>query len=269
MKTISQRVVKLLEKRGLIVKDEGVEDKYLDLKSTEPMDYIHSSSITYQIALGKYKGQKALSFKSLPNIKQKQEKEEPFLSKYSGFSLHAGVSCKSQERKKLEHICRYISRPSLSEERLSVNDKGQVIYKLKKPYSNGTTHIILSPLDFLSRLSSLIPRPRTHLTRYHGVFAPHFKYRSLITPKPKKEEKKEIKENRRSYSMGWAKRLKKVFGIDIQTCSNCGGKIKIISAIEEVHVIQRILTHRGEDYRIPGLFPPRGPPETDENFISL
>ena len=97
----------------------------------------------------------------------------------------------------------------------------------------------------------------------------------MITPKPKKEEIKEtkeieeIKENRKSYSMGWAKRLKRVFGIDIQTCSNCGGKIKIISAIEEVHVIQRILTHRGEDYRIPGLLPPRGPPETDENFISL
>ena len=141
------------------------------------------------------------------------------------------------KEKNWKHICRYISRPSLSEERLSVNDKGQLIYKLKKPYSNGTTHIIFSPLDFLSRLSSLIPRPRTHLTKYHAVFAPHFKYRSLIIPKPKKEE---IKENRKSYSMGWAKRLKRVFGIDIQTCSNCGGKIKIISAIEEVHVIQRI-----------------------------
>ena len=79
LKTISQRVVKLLEKRGLIVKEEGVEDKYLDLKSTQAMDHIHSSSITYQIALGKYKGQKALCFKSLPNIKQKQEKRKSLL----------------------------------------------------------------------------------------------------------------------------------------------------------------------------------------------
>ena len=104
----------------------------------------------------------------------------------------------------MSEILNYLSsRPSLSEERLSVNDKGQVIYKLKKAYSNGTTHIIFSPLHFLSRLSSLIPRPRTHLTRDHGVFAPHFKYRSLITPKPKEEE---IKENRRSYSMGTGKK---------------------------------------------------------------
>ena len=148
------------------------------------MDHIHSSSITYRIALGKYKGRKALSLKSIPNnAKRKQEKEHPFLSRYFGFSLHAGISCKSHERKKREHICRYISRPSLSEERLSVNAHGQVIYKLKKPYKNGTTHIVLSPLDFLSRLSSLVPRPRVHLTRFHGVFAPHFKYRSLIIPK--------------------------------------------------------------------------------------
>ena len=276
LKTIAQRIIKLLEKRGLIIKDEGVEDRFLDLKANEPMDHIHSSSITYRIALGKYKGRKVLSLKSIPNnAKRKQEKEHPFLSRYFGFSLHAGVSCKSHERKKREHICRYISRPSLSEERLSVNAHGQVIYKLKTPYQNGTTHIVLSPLDFLSRLSSLVPRPRVHLTRFHGVFAPHFKYRSLITPKQisskrsssaEKEEKKEI---RKSYSMGWAKRLKKVFGIDIQICSRCGGKVKIISAIEGAQLIQRILTHLGEDYKIPKLYPPRGPPETDNDFITV
>ena len=77
------------------------------------------------------------------------------------------------------------------------------------------------------------------------------------------------KENKKSYSMSWAKRLKRVFGIDIQTCSKCGGKVRVISAIEEAHVIQRILTHLGEDYRIPKLYPPRGPPETDEDFITV
>ena len=65
--------------------------------------------------------------------------------------------------------------------------------------------------------------------------------------------------------MSWAKRL---FRIDIQTCSRCGGKVKIISAIEETHVIQRILTHLGETVNIPKLYPVRGPPETDEDFIT-
>ena len=84
---------------------------------------------------------------------------------------------------------RYISRPALSEARLSLNNKGQVVYKLKTPYQNGTTHIVLSPLDFLSRLTSLIPRPRIHLIRFHGVFAPNCKYRSLIVPQTALTEK--------------------------------------------------------------------------------
>ena len=52
-----------------------------------------------------------------------------------------------------------------------------MVYKLKKAYDNGTTHIVLNPLDFLSRLASLIPKPKVNLVRFHGVFAPHFKYR--------------------------------------------------------------------------------------------
>ena len=91
LKTIAQRIVKLLEKRGLIVRDEGTGDKFLDLSPDEPMDQIHGSSITYRIALGKYKGQKALTLGSLPNSqnsKSQKDKDKPFLSKYSGFSLH-------------------------------------------------------------------------------------------------------------------------------------------------------------------------------------
>ena len=48
--------------------------------------------------------------------------------------LHAGVFCPAHNRKKLEHLCRYISRPSLSEARLSLNTQGQVVYKLKTVY---------------------------------------------------------------------------------------------------------------------------------------
>ncbi len=54
-------------------------------------------------------------------------------------------------------------------------------YELKTPWRNGTTHVIFEPLDFISRLVSLIPKPRVNLTRYHGVFAPNSKYRAQVT----------------------------------------------------------------------------------------
>ena len=123
-----------------------------------------------------------------------------------------------------------------------------------------------------SRLTSLIPRPRVHLIRFHGVFAPHFKYRSLIVPQPSlfdKTSHTEQKKSKQPYSIGWAKILKRVFDIDIQTCPKCGGQIKIISSILNPQVIKKILIHLEENAKIPGLAPPRGPPEIEESFVTI
>jgi hypothetical protein len=43
--------------------------------------------------------------------------------------------------------------------------------------------------------------------------------------------------------MNWARRLKRVFGIDIEVCARCGGKLRIIASIEEPEVIAQILAH--------------------------
>ena len=59
---------------------------------------------------------------------------------------------------------------------------GNIRYQLKTPYRDGTTHVIFEPLDFIARLSALVPKPRVNLTRFHGVFAPHSKHRALVTP---------------------------------------------------------------------------------------
>lgn len=43
--------------------------------------------------------------------------------------------------------------------------------------------------------------------------------------------------------MSWPQRLKRVFNIDIETCSACGGHARIIACIEDPVVIKRILDH--------------------------
>ena len=88
----------------------------------------------------------------------------------------------AHERDKLERLCRYISRPALSNQRLSLTRNRQIRYQLKTPYSDGTTHVLFEPLDFIARLVALVPRPRLNLTRFHGVFAPNSRHRRLITP---------------------------------------------------------------------------------------
>jgi hypothetical protein len=44
-------------------------------------------------------------------------------------------------------------------------------------------------------------------------------------------------------SISWAQRLKRVFDIDVTTCSECGGDVRIIASIEDPAVIQEILAH--------------------------
>ena len=66
----------------------------------------------------------------------------------AGFSLHAGVAAKANQRDKLERLCRYITRPAIAEQRLSLTNQGKVRYELKTPYRYGTTHVIFEPVDF-------------------------------------------------------------------------------------------------------------------------
>ena len=85
-------------------------------------------------------------------------------------------------RKKLEHLCRSITRPAIANERLTLNRAGQVVLTLKTPYQDGTTPIVMSPREFMQRLAALVPRPRLHLIRFHGVLAPNAKLRPQIIP---------------------------------------------------------------------------------------
>ena len=55
-------------------------------------------------------------------------------------------------------------------------------YELKKDWENGVTHVLLSPLELIEKLSALVPQPRMHLVRYSGVLAPNAKMRSVIIP---------------------------------------------------------------------------------------
>ncbi len=54
---------------------------------------------------------------------------------------------------------------ALANERVQTNAAGQVVLKLKSPWRDGTTHLVMSPLEFMQRLAALVPRPRLHLIR--------------------------------------------------------------------------------------------------------
>ena len=145
VQTIGQRVGTYLERQGLLVRD--MENTYLALESTEAsaMDDLLGHSISYRIVVGPHAGRKAFTLQTIPA--REGRKEDARLAKASGFSLHAGVATQTHQRRKLERLCRYIARPAVSTERLALTSQGNVRYTLKTPYRDGTTHIILQPLD--------------------------------------------------------------------------------------------------------------------------
>ena len=119
----------------------------------------------------------------------------------------------------------------------------------KTHYKNGTTHVVFEPLDFIARLAALVPKPRFHLTRFHGVFAPNSKHRAAVTSEGKEKqlpstatEFPAICEERRG-KMSWAMRLKRVLNIDVTVCRHCQGPVRIIACIEDRQVINKILAH--------------------------
>ncbi len=133
---------------------------------------------------------------------------------------------------------------------MAVVSNGNIRYQLKTPYRDGTTHVIFEPLDFIAKLAALIPKPRVNLTRYYGVFAPNNKWRAQVTPakrgkikKLQEEEGPDKSPTQHHIAMSWAQRLKRVFNIDIETCNECGGAVKVIACIEDTAVIQKILSY--------------------------
>jgi hypothetical protein len=133
-------------------------------------------------------------------------------------------------------MCRYVTCPAIANKRLSVNCAGQVMLKLKTSYRDGTSHLVMSPLEFMQRLAVLVPRPRLDLIRFHGVLAPHAKLRAAIVPIPAQTTTAHAADCAHAHDasahMSWARLLKRVFDLDVERCV-CGGKLKIIAAIEE------------------------------------
>jgi hypothetical protein len=109
-------------------------------------------------------------------------------------------------------------------------------------------------MQFMQRLAALVPRPRLHLIRFHGVLAPNAKLRSKVVPAPLPQTAQNegdcSHECGKSARMTWARLFKRVFDIDVERCE-CGGKLKRIA------VIEKILKHIGLDPQPPPIAPAR------------
>jgi hypothetical protein len=145
--------------------------------------------------------------------------------------------------------------------RIALNPKRLVgwIVKLtlKTPYSDGTTHLLFTPEEFIEKLCAIIPPPKSHLVRWGGVFASNSPLRRRVVVKPDKKKGFDFGDGKkRVRNKSWSLMLARVFKIDVLKCS-CGGDLRPLGAIKDLDQVQRYLKHAGIDCVPPSRAPPR------------
>ena len=145
-----------------------------------------------------------------------------------------------------------MSRPPLAQGSLQRISDEEYAFKLKTPWSDRTTHLILSPMELIEKLAALVPIPRVNLVRYHGILAPNAKNRKKVVPK--KPDKEELHKTRglSKNRLLWAALLKRTFNLNMEVCPHCGGQMRIVAAITDRASIKRYLDGVGLPSEIPG-----------------
>ena len=175
-----------------------------------------------------------------------------------GFNVHAQTRIAAHDRQGLGRLCRYLHRPPLAQGRLELRPNGNVRLGLKRQWEDGTQSIVFEPLDFLSKLAALVPPPRMHRTRYHGLWASHAKARAAVVPAcagdaqcpdghadSRGGTEKAPAGERRSKRYAWAKLMARAFAIDVLCCAKCGSRMQRIAFVTRPASIRAVLSSVG------------------------
>jgi hypothetical protein len=103
-----------------------------------------------------------------------------------GFNVHAGVRIAAGDDLGRERLARYGARPPLSLERLRLLPGGRVAWRFKYVDRGRKGKLrVMTAMELMARLSTIIAPPRFPLVRYGGVLAPRSAWRREVVPKPR------------------------------------------------------------------------------------
>ena len=226
-----------------------------------------AASIQQRVATGPRAGHPVRRLRSAAAV---GDGNKPRCARLQGFSLHANVALPAHAREQLEHLWRYLLRPPLATERLTEISGGQLLYEWPHPRRDGATHLLLDPLELIEKLSVLIPAPRFHLLRFHGLLAPHATGRAQIIPSGRDAVDQDggpAGAGRRSgaaegtlpssgsLGLSWATLLKRVFALDVLLCPRCGGRRRIVGVYPGGPRLRELLERLGLGDRSPPAAP--------------
>jgi Putative transposase len=146
---VQRRVRRLLIRRGRWPGEDAGRDPFA---AEAPLfASAVAASLQGRVALGPRAGQPVRRLRSAADAIATGRRS----ARLEGFSLHADVAVPARQRDQLERVCRYILRPPLALERLTESTGGQLLYQFRRPWRDGSTALLLEPLELLERLAAL------------------------------------------------------------------------------------------------------------------
>ena len=276
VRRVERRVLSLMAKRGLL----GEEDaEYVPAAPEVEPDRqfelgLLQASASMRIATGPRAGRlvRRVGNRVLSRRSDSGGRRRPMQARFGGFDLHARVRVARGQRRRLEKLGRYLLRPAICLERLRLREDGLYEYSFRRPWSDGSTGIVLEPLELMEKLAALIPIPRANLIRYHGILAPAAAWRTAVVPAPPGPDAwcphappGGLAPTDR---VPWAQLLRRVFLTDVLRCARCGGRRELIATVTDPIAIRAILEHLGLDPDDFGPVPARAPPGLDIDWAS-
>ena len=159
--------------------------------------------------------------------------------RHSGFNVHSRVRAKTREE--AERVGKYMIRPLLSLERLSLDEReGQLCYRYGKEPREVER---LDYLEFIARVTSHIPNKGQVTVRYYGLYANAHRgkiKKASLKAFPLRMVEEEL---RPIPSKGWAEMIHKVYEVDPMVCPKCGATMKVISFLTDYPVVDKIIGH--------------------------
>ncbi|MDA1195326.1 MAG: transposase [Planctomycetota bacterium] len=188
---------------------------------------------------------------------------------HSGFSVHVGTAIEANDPHATERVSRYVTRAPFALAKVHPQKDGGVRLLTPPDPKTGLDYRLFDPLDWVHAVTTQIPDARQHMVRYYGAYANRARrlYRAPLAepaagkqassgPRPDEDEQDLwVRARRRS----WARLIARIYEVDPLVCPRCGDELKVVAAITDPRVIDRILEHR----RRVGLrspFEPRAPP---------
>jgi hypothetical protein len=234
-----RRVRRLLIRRGRWPDADAGSDPFA---AQEPLfASAVAASLQGRVALGPRAGQPVRRLRSAADVTTTGRRS----ARLEGFSLHADVAVPARRRDQLERLVRYLVRPPLALDRLTESPGGQLLYHFRRAWSDGSTALLLEPLELLERLAALVPPPRRPLLAYHGLLAPRAEWRAAVVPKPSPADARLPADGLIPRRWPWARLLQRVFGFEVLVCDRCGGPRRILGVVTEPPAVRRLLATLG------------------------